>query len=101
MDEFLKAELRNPSPRKIKSDRTIYASRIFDRPKVVGMPVLGDIGEAVCGDVQRHHDAQPNVYRSPEVMLEADWSYAVDIWNIGVMVSRTVPLENSWLTVRC
>lgn len=56
------------------------------------MPVLSDIGEAVRGDEERHHDAQPNIYRSPEVMLEANWNYAVDIWNVGVMVSLCLQL---------
>lgn len=48
--------------------------------------MLSDFGSAVRGDQRRNHDAQPNVYRSPEVMLKVDWSYPVDIWNVGVMV---------------
>ena len=35
---------------------------------------------------EHNHDAQPNVYRSLEVMLKVEWSYAIDIWNVGVMV---------------
>lgn len=49
--------------------------------------MLSDLGEAVQGDEARHHNAQPDVHRAPEVMLKADWSYAVDIWNVGTMVS--------------
>ncbi|RAL12448.1 CMGC protein kinase [Aspergillus homomorphus CBS 101889] len=64
----------------------LYASRRFELPKVFGDAVLSDFGSAVRGDEKRNHDAQPNVYRSPEVMLKADWSYPVDIWNDGVMV---------------
>ena len=48
--------------------------------------MLSDFGSAVRGDETRVHNAQPNVYRSPEVMLKAKWSYPVDIWNVGVMV---------------
>lgn len=48
--------------------------------------MLSDFGSAVRGDQRRNHDAQPNVYRSPEVMLKVNWSYPVDIWNVGVMV---------------
>lgn len=69
---------------------TVYASRSFEKPKRVGIPILADIGEAVSGDGYRHHDAQPDIYRSPEVMLKVDWSYAVDIWNVGAMVSFPV-----------
>ncbi|EDP49747.1 protein kinase, putative [Aspergillus fumigatus A1163] len=50
------------------------------------LDMLSDFGSAVRGDQRRNHDAQPNVYRSPEVMLKVDWSYPVDIWNVGVMV---------------
>lgn len=64
----------------------VYASRRLYLPKVFGRAVLSDFGSAVRGDERRNHDAQPNVYRSPEVMLKTDWSYPVDIWNVGVMV---------------
>lgn len=47
--------------------------------------MLSDFGSAVRGDQRRNHDAQPNVYRSPEVMLKVDWSYPVDIW-YGMLV---------------
>ncbi|KAH1486018.1 hypothetical protein KXV64_007796 [Aspergillus fumigatus] len=86
LDSFTQAELKNPSPRKIVNGMPVYASRRFDLPKVFGRAVLSDFGSAVRGDQRRNHDAQPNVYRSPEVMLKVDWSYPVDIWNVGVMV---------------
>ena len=28
---------------------------------------------------------QPEIYRAPEILLDMDWSYSVDIWNIGAM----------------
>ncbi|KAJ6155821.1 hypothetical protein N7470_006387 [Penicillium chermesinum] len=86
LENFCQAELENPSPRKIVNGLPIYASRRFDLPKVFGRAVLSDFGSAVQGDEKRNHDAQPNVYRSPEVMLKTDWSYPVDIWNVGAMV---------------
>lgn len=86
LESFTQAELKNPSPRKIVNGLLVYASRRFDLPKVFGRAVLSDFGSAVKGDEKRNHDAQPNVYRSPEVMLKTDWSYPVDIWNVGVMV---------------
>lgn len=64
----------------------MYASRRFELPKIFGRVVLSDFGSAVRGDERRNHDAQPNVYRSPEVMLKTEWSYPIDIWNVGVMV---------------
>ncbi|KAJ5399741.1 hypothetical protein N7465_010230 [Penicillium sp. CMV-2018d] len=86
LGSFTQAELKSPSPRKIVNGFPVYASRRFDLPKVFGRAVLSDFGSAVRGDERRNHDAQPNVYRSPEVMLKTDWSYPVDIWNVGVMM---------------
>ncbi|PYI14680.1 kinase-like protein [Aspergillus violaceofuscus CBS 115571] len=86
LESFAQAELTNPSPRKFVNGLPVYASRRFDLPKVFGRAVLSDFGSAVRGDEKRNHDAQPNVYRSPEVMLKTDWSYPVDIWNVGAMV---------------
>ncbi|CAP99343.1 Pc22g20550 [Penicillium rubens Wisconsin 54-1255] len=86
LESFTQAELESPSHRKIVNGLPVYASRCFDLPKVFGRAVLSDFGSAVQGDEKRNHDAQPDVYRPPEVMLKTDWSYPVDIWNVGVMV---------------
>ncbi|KAK0655487.1 CMGC protein kinase [Cercophora newfieldiana] len=83
---FVKAELETPSPRKFVGGAAVYRSRQFELPTEFGGAVLSDFGAAVRGDQKRNHDAQPNVYRSPEVMLKAEWSYPVDIWNVGVMI---------------
>ncbi len=90
LKEFTKAELETPSPRKLVNGVPVYMSRQFQLPKQFGGVVLSDFGSAVRGDQKRNHDAQPNVYRSPEVMLKAEWSYPVDIWNVGVMVRPRV-----------
>lgn len=78
--------MENPSPRKFINGIPVYASRRFELPKTFGRAILSDFGSAVRGDEKRDHDAQPNVYRSPEVMLKTEWSYPVDIWNVAVMV---------------
>jgi serine/threonine protein kinase len=80
--------VKKPSPRKITGDRVIYLSRLLDPPKQFGRALLCDFGSAVQGEEERNHNAQPEIYRSPEVMLMANWSYPADIWNLGVMVSR-------------
>ncbi|KFZ00370.1 hypothetical protein V500_01073 [Pseudogymnoascus sp. VKM F-4518 (FW-2643)] len=86
LDVFAKAETDNPSSRKFINDAPVYASRRLELPRKFGNAVLSDFGSAVRGDKKRNHDAQPNVYRSPEVMLKTEWSYPVDIWNVGVMI---------------
>ncbi|TWU76164.1 hypothetical protein ED733_002095 [Metarhizium rileyi] len=64
----------------------IYAWRRFDLPKIFGRAALSDFGSSIRGDETRNYEAQPNVYRSSEVMLKTDWSYPVDIWIVGAMV---------------
>ncbi|OJZ83706.1 hypothetical protein ASPFODRAFT_62835 [Aspergillus luchuensis CBS 106.47] len=86
LEAFTKAEMDSPSPRKFVNSAPVYASRRFELPRVFGRAVLSDFGSAVRGDEKQDHDAQPNVYRSPEVMLMTEWSYPVDIWNVGVMI---------------
>lgn len=83
--------METPSPRKHVGGAPIYMSRRFNLPEEFGRIVLSDFGSAVRGDAKRNHDAQPNVYRSPEVMVKAAWSYPVDIWNVGAMVRLSSP----------
>ncbi|PGH28903.1 CMGC/SRPK protein kinase [[Emmonsia] crescens] len=86
LESFAKAELESPSPRKFINGIPVYASRRLELPKTFGQVILSDFGSAVRGDERRNHDAQPNIYRSPEVMLKTEWSYPIDIWNVGVMI---------------
>lgn len=86
--EFEAAEVNSPSAKVTRHDRTIYASRMLDLLKTFGLPVLCDFGVARFGDEVNNEDIQLEVYRAPEVILEMNWSYPVDIWNVGVMVYR-------------
>ncbi|KAJ4253304.1 hypothetical protein NW762_010459 [Fusarium torreyae] len=83
---FEEHEQFEPSPRKQIDGRTIYVSRELQLPKSWGAPVLCDFGSAVTGDVEHTEDVQPDIYRAPEVILEAPWSYPVDIWNTGCII---------------
>ncbi|KAF5027030.1 hypothetical protein F66182_906 [Fusarium sp. NRRL 66182] len=83
---FEEQEQQDPSPRKLVDDRTIYLSRELQMPKEWGAPVLCDFGSAVRGNIEHLEDIQPNIYRAPEVILGAPWSYPVDIWNVGCMI---------------
>lgn len=101
LENFAKAEMDNPSPRKFVNGAPVYASRRLELPRTFGRTVLSDFGSAVRGDKKRNHDAQPNVYRSPEVMLKTEWSYPVDIWNVGVMVHFVYSCAPSNLLITC
>lgn len=84
--DFEEQELSDPSPRKLVGDRAIYLSRELRMPKHWGAPVLCDFGSAVAGDTEHLEDVQPDIYRAPEVILEAPWSYQIDVWNTACMV---------------
>ncbi|KFY28201.1 hypothetical protein V491_00576 [Pseudogymnoascus sp. VKM F-3775] len=64
----------------------LYKSANFGIPTRFGRPILCDFSLARNGQVEHSHDIQPDPYRAPEVILEMPWGYAVDIWNVGVMV---------------
>lgn len=92
---FEEQELVDPSPRKTVNGRTIYLSRELQIPKTWGAPVLCDFGSAVVGDTEHLEDVQPDIYRAPEVIIEAPWSYQIDIWNTGCMVRTQTENEHS------
>ena len=86
--DFEEKEMKNPCPRKEVDGRMIYSSRELRMPKEWGAPVLCDFGSAIYGEGEHLEDIQPDIYRAPEVILEYPWTYNVDIWNAGCMVSN-------------
>lgn len=95
LDEVEKAELENPSPRKVLEDRTIYMS--YRMPLTAGAPVLSDFGTACVGELGQKHsvDVMPGEYRAPEVIIWAQWDSKIDLWAIGVMVCKRAPGDRS------
>lgn len=99
-EAFVRAELQSPSARKVvgKSSVPVYRSRIFpmtepDANKAAACyypAVLGDLQSAENGNVVNEDLVQPVCYRAPEVNFGMVWSYPVDIWNLGVLVSLLV-----------
>ena len=89
-EQFQNDELKWPSPAKeVAGGGIIYLSRQMGIPRDVGAPFLCDFGSAVPLDdgVEHYEDIQPNTYRAPEVILQIPWTYSVDIWNVGCLVS--------------
>jgi hypothetical protein len=85
-EKFEEEEMHNPCPRKEVDGRIIYTSRKLAFTQNLGPPVLCDLGEAVSGDEEHFENVQPDIYRSPEAILNVPWSYKIDIWNVGCMV---------------
>jgi serine/threonine protein kinase len=90
LDRYVQAEIENPSSRKFAYSYPIYRSRPLEPASQLGVIQLGDFGSAVQGDEPRNGEVlQPSLYRAPEVVLEKEWNYPVDVWNLGVWVSYT------------
>lgn len=85
-------EFTNPLPQKKYDDRTIYLSRNnYGQPKsVTGIVSITDFDRSVQGDIFNNNCIQAEIYRAPEAILAAGWSYSADIWNLGVMACSSV-----------
>ena len=90
IDVLVNDEAETSTPRKGEGAGSIYLSRDFgDLKKGPGRPKIADFGLAVLGDLSRphNHPIQADLFRAPEVILRAGWTYSVDTWNLGVMVN--------------
>lgn len=89
LTRLVEEESRQPAPPKVVTDRvTIYTSRKLDYESGVVYPILTDLGMAVFGPAENRHAIQAIPYRAPEVILRMQWNESVDIWNLGIVVSR-------------
>lgn len=87
-DEYI-----NPLPQKKCGDgRIIYLNRndFGHTNRIGGIVRITDFDRAVFGKGPHKGCIQNEVYRAPEVMLDAGYSYSADIWGLGVMVIRGI-----------
>jgi len=89
LEESASDEHKYPLPQKVCSDgRTIYLSRnnLGTLRKPTGIIQITDFDLSVRGDRPNNGCIQVEIYRAPEVILDAGYSYSADIWSLGVMV---------------
>lgn len=77
-----RAGAHSSCPRKELDRRIIYVSRELRMPRVWSAPVLCDFGSGVSSGIEHSEDIQPNIYRTPEVIVEVPWTYSVDVWDV-------------------
>ena len=85
---FEEEEAARPSLRKVDGDRIIYATRQVDIPESPSRAVLCDFGDAHFGEEAYIGEVMPDLYRAPEIVLGIPWNEKIDIWSVGLMVSR-------------
>lgn len=94
LERDVQDEFENPLPQKHLDSRTIYLSRNNYGPLSVptGIIQIVDFDLSVrTKPGQIHMGAiQGEIYRAPEVILNAGYTYSADIWNLGVMVIPTL-----------
>ena len=84
------AEKSSPCERKVVSDeRAIYTSRPIRRPQknAYGDPILYDFEGARMGCKQTSCNAQPDIYKAPEILMETEWGRPIEVWNAACVVS--------------
>ena len=82
-------EFSNPAPVKQLKSRTIYKSRriagSLGRPGIVQISDF-DASSRTESDKLNTGPVGPEIFRAPEVMLDAGYTYPADIWSLGVTV---------------
>ena len=78
-------EIRSPSARKKVDDTFIYISRYMIGG--AGPLTICDLGQARIGK-EHNGSAMPLPYRAPEVILDMKWDQSVDMWSLGLLVSK-------------
>lgn len=84
-------EISKPSARKVYEDGATFLTRqVYTE---IGNPKLIDLGEARFGQDTYTEQVMPDLYRAPEVLLGLPWDEKIDIWALGLTVSRTLQLN--------
>jgi serine/threonine-protein kinase SRPK3 len=94
-------EYDHPLPQKHADGRTIYLSRNnYGQLSVpTGIVQIVDFDLSVLGDMPRSGCIQAEIYRAPEVILDAGYTYSADIWSLGVMVRSHLSVSQCFISL--
>jgi serine/threonine-protein kinase SRPK3 len=90
LDEFCAAEEAAPSIARRNGDGGLTVSRREMKQSHFTRTILCDLGSLVRVEEKYQATVQALPYRAPEVILGAGWDHKIDIWSLGVLVSRVV-----------
>jgi serine/threonine-protein kinase SRPK3 len=80
-------ESQDPSTPIMNDGVPVYRSRAT-MVELSGIPILTDFGQMRLAEPMNNDWWMPDSYRAPEVLLKLPWAFPVDVWSVGVMVSR-------------
>ena len=80
-------ESQDPSTPIMKDGVPLYRSRAA-MVELSGIPILTDFGQMRLAEPMNNDWWMSDSYRAPEVLLKLPWAFPVDVWSVGVMVSR-------------
>lgn len=98
LDESARNEYADPLPQKVCDDgRVIYLSRNnYGRPRrACGLVCITDFDMSVRGDGPHYGPVGAAVFRAPEIVLDAGFSYSTDMWSLGVTVKHARSLQET------
>ncbi|EFE37876.1 hypothetical protein TRV_07467 [Trichophyton verrucosum HKI 0517] len=104
--EVEEEESQNPSvPITTKDENGTVSGIVYkSRPtrlEFTGIPILTDFGQMrhVIDDGGEDQGEfrdwwMPDLYRAPEILLQLPWSFAVDMWSVGIMILELIEGRN-------
>ena len=85
-------ESQDPSTPIMNDGVPVYRSRAA-MVELSGIPILTDFGQMRFAEPMNNDWWMPDSYRAPEVLLKLPWAFPVDVWSVGVMVSRKAKFQ--------
>ena len=88
LDAFCDGGETTSNVQKVNAENMPIVSRREMKQSQFTDTILCDLGSAVRADEEYSAPVQALPYRAPEVILGAKWDNKIDIWSLGILVSK-------------